>query len=117
MMYEDFQRARNYFDAKDYATAARLLAPIVADVPGDRAAVELLARAYFHSAQLAPAERTLRRLVELDPSDGWAHEALARTLERQSRHAEARPFRALADAMGVTPAAQVDVSLTAADLA
>ncbi|MFV2172760.1 tetratricopeptide repeat protein [Actinomadura sp. LOL_016] len=115
-MYEDFQRAREFFDAKDYATAARLLAPIVADVPGNRAAVEMLARAYFHSAQLAPAERTLRRLVELDPSDGWAHEALARALERQSRHGEARVHRNLAAAMGVSPADRVDVSLTAADL-
>ncbi|MBE1531824.1 tetratricopeptide repeat protein [Actinomadura algeriensis] len=116
-MYEDFQRARMFFDAKDYVTAARLLAPIVEDAPRNRSAVELLARAYFHSAQLRPAERTLRRLLDLDPSDGWAHEVLARTLERQNRPGDARVHHNLAAAMGVAEAAPVDVSLTAADLA
>ncbi len=116
-MYEEFQRARMFFDAKDFVTAARLLAPIVDADPRNRSAVELLARAYFHSAQLGHAERTLRRLLDLDPSDGWAHEALARTLERQSRAAEARVHHNLAAAMGVAPAAPVGVSLTAADLA
>ncbi|MBO2463866.1 tetratricopeptide repeat protein [Actinomadura sp. LCR2-06] len=115
--YEDFQRASLFFDAKDYAGAARLLAPIVAEEPGNRAAVELLARAYFHSAQLGRAEEAFRRLVDLDPCNGWAHEALARTLERRSRHDEARTYRNLARAMGVGPAEKVDVSLTAADLA
>ncbi|KAB2378879.1 tetratricopeptide repeat protein [Actinomadura montaniterrae] len=115
--YEDFERATLFFDAKDYAGAARLLAPIAAEEPGNRAAVELLARAYFHSAQLGRAEETFRRLVDLDPCNGWAHEALARTLERRNRPAEARTYRNLARAMGVGPAEKVDVSLTAADLA
>ncbi|GAA0207968.1 tetratricopeptide repeat protein [Actinomadura nitritigenes] len=115
--YEDFERATLFFDAKDYAGAARLLAPVVAEEPGNRAAVELLARAYFHSAQLGRAEETFRRLVELDPCNGWAHEALARTLERRSRPDEARTYRNLARAMGVGSAEKVDVSLTAADLA
>ncbi|TDD84873.1 tetratricopeptide repeat protein [Actinomadura darangshiensis] len=114
--YEDFERATLFFDAKDYAGAARLLAPIAAGDPGNRAAVELLGRAYFHSAQLGRAEETFRRLVELDPGNGWAHEALARTLERQRRTAEAGAFRKLARAMGVAPAERTEVSVTAADL-
>lgn len=115
--YEEFQRATLFFDAKDYAGAARILAPIVAEHGENRSAVELLGRAYFHSAQLGRAEETFRRLVEVDPSNGWAYEALARTLERRSRPDEARVFRKLATAMGVEPASKVDVSLTAADLA
>ncbi|MFB4296073.1 tetratricopeptide repeat protein [Actinomadura sp. NTSP31] len=115
--YEDFQRATLFFDAKDYAGAARLLAPIAAENPGNRAVRELLARAYFHSAQLGRAEDAFRRLVDLDPCNGWAYEALARTLERRSRHGEARTYRNMAQAMGVDPADKVDVSLTAANLA
>ena len=62
--YEDFERATLFFDAKDYAGAARLLAPVVAEEPGNRAAVELLARAYFHSAQLGRAEETFREYLD-----------------------------------------------------
>ncbi|NDU74658.1 tetratricopeptide repeat protein [Actinomadura sp. DSM 109109] len=115
--YEEFERATSFFDARDYAGASRMLAPIVAADAGNRAAVELLGRAYFHSAQLGRAEETFRRLVELDPSNGWAYEALARTLERRSRPDEARAFRRMARAMGVEPAAEIEVSVTAADLA
>lgn len=115
--YEEFERATSFFDARDYAGAARMLAPIAAGEPGNRAAVELLGRAYFHSAQLGCAEETFRRLVELDPGNGWAYEALARTLERRSRPDEARAFRKLAGAMGVAPTEEIEVSVTAADLA
>ncbi|MFA1541204.1 tetratricopeptide repeat protein [Actinomadura monticuli] len=114
--YEEFERATLFFDSKDYAGAARLLAPIAEEHPGNRAVVELLGRAYFHSAQLGRAEATFRRLVDLDPCNGWAHEALARTLERRGRPDEARPFRRLAGAMGVDPAPGTEVSVTAADL-
>ncbi|GGK73402.1 hypothetical protein Sme01_06950 [Sphaerisporangium melleum] len=117
MSYEEYQRGCLFFEAKDYAEAARILTPIVDAEPGNRAAVELLARAYFHSAQLGRAEETFRRLLELDPANGWAYEALARTLERRSRHDEAERYRKLADAMGFGPAEQVDVSVYAADLA
>ncbi|WP_396448263.1 tetratricopeptide repeat protein [Actinomadura sp.] len=114
--YEEFERATLFFDAKDYAGAARLLAPIAEADPGNRAAAELLARAYFHSAQLGRAEAAFRRLVDLDPCNGWAHEALARTLERRGRADEAGAFRKLARAMGVEPAPGAEVSVTAADL-
>lgn len=116
-MFEEFQRATVFFDAQDYAGAGRILAPIVAQDPANRSAVELLGRAYFHSAQLGRAEETFRRLVDLDPCNGWAYEALARTLERRNRPGEAARFRKLARAMGVAASEEIEVSVTAADLA
>lgn len=114
--YEEFRRAELFFDAKDYAEAGRILAPIVEADQDNRAAVELLGRAYFHSAQLGRAEATFRRLIELDPANGWAYEALARTLERSGRAAEALSHRKLAYAMGAEPSGQIEVSVTAGNL-
>jgi Flp pilus assembly protein TadD len=116
-MYEEFQRAQMFFEARDHVTAARLLAPIVEGEPGNRSAVELLGRAYFHSAQLRRAEETFRRLVDLDPCNGWAYEALARTLERQSRPEDALRFRRIAQAMGADASEEIEVSVTAGNLA
>ncbi|GAA2604734.1 tetratricopeptide repeat protein [Actinomadura fulvescens] len=115
--YEEYRRATMFFDAKDYISAARILAPIVAGDPSNRALVELLGRAYFHSAQLSRAEEAFRRLVELDPGNGWAYEALARSLERQSRRDDAARYRRLARAMGADASTGTEVSVTAADLA
>ncbi|GAA2415779.1 tetratricopeptide repeat protein [Actinomadura vinacea] len=98
--YETYERARLYFDLRDPAEAARILEPLADAQPGNHAVIELLARSYFHSAQLTRAESAFRRLLELEPCNAWAHEALARTLERQSRPAEAEPYRKLALAMG-----------------
>ncbi|RFU41414.1 tetratricopeptide repeat protein [Actinomadura logoneensis] len=115
--YEEFQRAQMFFEARDYISAARLLAPVAEAEPGNGAVAELLARAYFHSAQLGRAEDAFRRLIEIDPCNGWAHEALARTLERRNRREEAARYRKLAVAMGVTPSEEIAVSVTAANLA
>ncbi|MFC4911034.1 tetratricopeptide repeat protein [Actinomadura gamaensis] len=115
--YDEFQRAQMFFDAKDYISASRLLAPVAEAEPGNGAVAELLARAYFHSAQLGRAEDAFRRLIGLDPCNGWAHEALARTLERRNRPAEAARYRKLAAAMGVAAAEEIEVSVTAANLA
>ncbi|POM27145.1 hypothetical protein BTM25_15550 [Actinomadura rubteroloni] len=115
--YEEFQRATLFFDARDYATAARLLEPIAAADPSNRATAELLARAYFHSAQLSRAEAAFRRLLDLDPCNGWAHEALARTLERRNRPADAVRYRRTAEALGTTAADAPEMRVTAADLA
>lgn len=115
-LYQEYQRAVDFFEAKDYAGASRILAPIAEREPGNRAVVELLARAYFHSAALGRAEGALRRLVELDPADGWAYEALARTLERAGRPDEARRHRRLAQALGIEPSAEIEVSVTAGNL-
>jgi len=117
MLYEEFQRAVMFFEAKDYAEAARILAPIATEEPSSRAVAELLGRAYFHSAQLGPAERAFLRLIELDPGSAWAYEALARTLERRSRPGEAARYRNIARAMGAEPSPEIEVSVTAGNLA
>jgi predicted Zn-dependent protease len=98
--FEAYERASLYFEMRDPSEAARILEPLAEAQPGNRSVIELLGRSYYHSAQLSRAEATFRRLVELDPCNAWAHEVLARTLERQSRPAEAAPFRKLALAMG-----------------
>ncbi len=116
MSYQEYERARMFFDAQQYAEAARLLLPLAEAEPRNRELAELLARSYFHSAQLRRAEGALRRLIDLAPDDGWAHEALARTLQRAGRAAEAVPYRRLATALGVTPAEPYEATITAGNL-
>lgn len=94
-----YERAQVFFNAKDYVTAARMLAELVADVPGDVGLRLLLARAYYHSAQLGRAETQLRELLERDPVEDYAHLLLGRTLQRQSRHDEAATHLRMAAAM------------------
>ncbi|MFF3145427.1 tetratricopeptide repeat protein, partial [Streptomyces sp. NPDC057927] len=49
---ERWERAQLFFDAKDYAGAARVLGGLVDEVPEQTGPRLLLARAYYHSAQL-----------------------------------------------------------------
>ncbi|NJP48687.1 tetratricopeptide repeat protein [Streptomyces sp. SBST2-5] len=86
---ERWERAGTFFDAKDYAGAARVLAGLVEEVPEQTGPRLLLARAYYHSAQLRRAEAELRTLVERDPVEHYARLMLGRTLQRQGRHEEA----------------------------
>lgn len=95
---ERWDRAQLLFEANDYTAAAKLLAEVVAEHPGQTGPRLLLARAYFHSAQLKHAEEHLRAIVDRDPVDHYAHLMLGRTLERQSRHEEAAPWLRLAAA-------------------
>ncbi|MEU2563141.1 tetratricopeptide repeat protein [Streptomyces longispororuber] len=94
-----WERARQFFDAKEYATAARILAPLADEVPEQVAPRLLLARAYYHSAQLRRAETELRTVLERDPVESYARLMLGRTLERQGRDAEAAPHLRLAAAL------------------
>jgi len=96
---ERHERARMFFDAGDYVSAARILAGVVADAPADVAVRLLLARAYYHSAQLAKAEAEARAVLERAPDEAYAHLLLGRTLQRQSRAAEATGHLRLAAAM------------------
>ena len=96
---ERWERARMFFDAKDYAAAARVLGKLVEEVPEQTGPRLLLARSYYHSAQLRRAEAELRIIVERDPVEHYARLMLGRTLERQSRHEEAEPHLRLASAM------------------
>lgn len=96
---ERWDRARAFFDARDYAGAARVLAGLVEEVPEQTGPRLLLARAYYHSAQLRRAEAELRVIVERDPVEHYARLMLGRTLERQGRHAEAGTHLRIASAL------------------
>ncbi|WP_415953222.1 tetratricopeptide repeat protein [Streptomyces sp. KLOTTS4A1] len=99
---ERWTRAGLFFEAKDYAAAARVLGSLVEEVPEQVAPRLLLARAYYHSAQLARAEAELRRVIDLDPVEHYARLMLGRTLERQGRDEEAAGQLRLAEALGAS---------------
>ncbi|MFD3717892.1 tetratricopeptide repeat protein [Streptomyces sp. NPDC058674] len=96
---ERWERARLFFDAKEYATAARVLDGLAREVPEQLAPRLLLARAYYHSAQLVRAEGELRAILERWPVEDYAQLMLGRTLERLGRAGEARPYLRMAAAM------------------
>jgi hypothetical protein len=96
---ERWERARLFFDAKDYAAAARVLDGLVAEVPEQTGPRLLLARSYYHSAQLRRAEAELRIVVERDPVEHYARLMLGRTLERQGRQEEADAQLRIASAL------------------
>jgi len=96
---ERWERARMFFDAKEYSTAALILDGLVEEVPEQTGPRLLLARSYYHSAQLRRAETELRVLVERDPVEHYARLMLGRTLERQGRHDEAEPHLRMAAAL------------------
>ncbi|MEU2861136.1 tetratricopeptide repeat protein [Streptomyces mirabilis] len=96
---ERWERAQLFFDAKDYAGAARVLGGLVDEVPEQTGPRLLLARAYYHSAQLRRAEAELRALVERDPVEHYARLMLGRTLQRQGRHDEAESHLRIASAL------------------
>ncbi|MGW4275785.1 tetratricopeptide repeat protein [Streptomyces seoulensis] len=95
---ERWERARMFFDARDYAGAARVLDRLVEEVPEQTGPRLLLARAYYHSAQLRNAEDQLRLIVERDPVEHYARLMLGRTLQRQGRHEEAATHLRIASA-------------------
>ncbi|MEV7871410.1 tetratricopeptide repeat protein [Streptomyces sp. NPDC088124] len=96
---ERWERAQQFFDVKEYAAAAQILAPLADEAPQQVAPRLLLARAYYHSAQLRRAEAELRKVIELDPVEQYARLMLGRTLERQNRGAEAAPQLRMAAAL------------------
>ena len=96
---ERWERAQLFFDARDYAGAARVLGKLVEEVPEQTGPRLLLARAYYHSAQLRRAETELRVIVERDPVEQYARLMLGRTLQRQGRDEEAGPHMRLASAL------------------
>ncbi|MFD8212546.1 tetratricopeptide repeat protein [Streptomyces sp. NPDC059697] len=96
---ERWERAQLFFEAKDYAGAARVLGGLVDEVPEQTGPRLLLARAYYHSAQLRRAETELRAIVERDPVEHYARLMLGRTLQRQGRHDEAESHLRIASAL------------------
>ncbi|MFE3329169.1 tetratricopeptide repeat protein [Streptomyces sp. NPDC059176] len=96
---ERWERARFFFEAREYGTAAGILGGLVAEAPELIAPRLLLARAYYHSARLQKAEAELRTVLDRDPVEHYARLMLGRTLERQGRGAEATAHLRLAAAM------------------
>jgi hypothetical protein len=96
---ERWERARMFFDAKDYYAAARVLEGLVDEVPEQTGPRLLLARAYYHSARLGRAEAELNTIVERDPVEHYARLLLGRTLQRQGREEEAGPHLRIASAL------------------
>lgn len=96
---EHWERAQLFFDARDYAAAARVLGGLVEEVPEQTGPRLLLARAYYHSAQLRRAEAELLIIVERDPVEHYARLMLGRTLERQGRTEEAQSHVRIASAL------------------
>ena len=102
----DYDAARERFARGDYREAGVMFLDLV-----DRSALEpplhgttelrlYLARSYYHSAQLARAEEILRAMLVDNPDDHYALLLLGRTLQRQSRHDEAKPHLAMAKLLG-----------------
>lgn len=116
--YERFRWAEGQFEDRDYRGAARTLEALLADIERDPSQVGhpvtdvrlLLARAYYHSAQLRHAEETARALLADNPTEAYAALLLARTLQRASRHEEARQAMHLAAALGAPGTSWDDVT-------
>jgi len=106
--YERFRWAEGQFEDRDFRGAARTLETLLEDVEREPEQIGhpmtdvrlLLARAYFHSAQLRHAEEAARALLADNPTEAYAALLLARTLQRGSRHDEARQAMNLATALG-----------------
>lgn len=105
-MAERYERARGMFENGEYQAAAEVLASIVDDsameppLHGTTELRLLLARSYYHSAQLGRAERVTRAILADHPDEAYANLVLGRTLQRQGRHAEAKPHLAMAELLG-----------------
>lgn len=102
--YSQFQYAESLYAQRDYAEAALVLEKLLAASEVTHSTTDarlLLARSYFHSAQLKGAEREARAVLDAAPTEGYAALLLGRTLQRQSRHAEARNYLEMAKIWGV----------------
>ena len=105
-MAERYERARGLFEHGEYQAAAQELSSLVDDslleppLHGTTELRLLLARSYYHSAQLGRAERVTRAILADVPDEAYANLVLGRTLQRQGRHAEARPHLAMAELLG-----------------
>jgi Flp pilus assembly protein TadD len=105
-MAERYERARALYDQGEFQAAAEALATLVDEsalqppLHGTTELRLLLARSYYHSAQLGRAERVTRAILADHPDDAYTNLVLGRTLQRQGRHAEARPHLAMAELLG-----------------
>ncbi len=100
---ERYRLAEMYLDAGDPLEALRLLEPLTDELRTHASGQLLLGRAYYHSAQLARAQEAFERVVEMAPTDAYARFALGRTLQRRSRHDEAKVHFRVAAALDPRP--------------
>jgi Flp pilus assembly protein TadD len=100
---ERYRLAEVYLDAGDPLEALRLLEPLAAELRTYAGGLLLLGRAYYHSAQLARAQDALERVVEMAPTDAYARVLLGRTLQRRSRHEQAKVHFRVAAALDPRP--------------
>jgi Flp pilus assembly protein TadD len=100
---ERYRLAEAYLDAGDPLEALRLLEPLTDELRMHAGGQLLLGRAYYHSAQLGRAQEALERAVEMAPTDAYARFALGRTLQRRSRHDEAKVHFRVAAALDSRP--------------
>ena len=105
-MAERYERARGLFEHGEYQAAAEELSSLVDEstlrppLHGTTELRLLLARSDYHSAQLGRAERVTRAILADVPDEAYANLVLGRTLQRQGRHAEAKPHLAMAELLG-----------------
>lgn len=95
-LHLQFRMAEMHFEGRRYRQAIELLEVILAEAPDNASVRTLLARSYYHAAMLRRAEQAARDIIERWPTDAYAHLVLARSLQRQSRHDEARQYHRLA---------------------
>jgi Flp pilus assembly protein TadD len=100
---ERYRLAELYLETGDPLEALRLLEPLADELRTHAGGQLLLGRAYYHSAQLARAQEALERVVEMAPTDAYARFALGRTLQRRSRHDEAKVHFRVAAALDPSP--------------
>ncbi|GEB51709.1 hypothetical protein SCA03_42600 [Streptomyces cacaoi] len=98
-----FRAAEQLLEARDPRGAVTLLDGVLEAHPDHRGARLLRARAYFLQARLRSAEEEFRWVLEREPDNAYVHFALGRTLQRSSRHEEARPHFRLAAALDPRP--------------
>lgn len=100
---ERYRLAEVYLEAGDPLEALRLLEPLADELRTQAGGQLLLGRVYYHTAQLARAQEALERAVEMAPTDAYARFALGRTLQRRSRHDEAKVHFRVAAALDPRP--------------
>jgi hypothetical protein len=104
-----YRQAQQHLADRDAAAALPLLERVLAEVPGDRSAMRLLALARYGTEDLAGAETLLREVVETDPVDADAHALLGEVLAAGGRHGDAASERAVAGRLSPRYAASCDV--------
>jgi tetratricopeptide (TPR) repeat protein len=87
--------------AKRFSEAEQILREVLAELPDDREALDLIGFALYFQDRSAEAEPYCRRAVELSPEHAYAWKGLGMHLIRLGRHDEG--FRAVEHATELRP--------------